>query len=699
MVKYLQIALAAVLFLPSSLEGQLNVAIQKKDFRTDLSGFEAAWKNISDGDNYYAGKGIWYGYAFEEYRKALAYNNSNPQLNYKTGASALFSDRKDEAAFYLLKAYELKNDVADDILLLAGRALQYSGKFPEAVGKLEQYLGSATKKTKSDVAMAEKYIEECNSAMIVTKDTMLVSISNLGPDINSNSDDYSAVVSADGNTLFFASRREMFKKSNNSYPDSKFDENIFISSNNNGKWEPATTTGRKLTTPLCEAPLYVNAAVDRLYIYSGYENGGDIRVSQRKKGVWGKPRNISYRINTGGAESSFTYSPAGDEIWFVSDGRKKSIGGKDIYFIRRLNDRKWSAPQNAGPSVNTPFDEESVRFSVDGDTLWFSSKGHNSIGGFDIFYSVRDPFGEWGKALNAGYPLNTPWDDLFYYPSPVAPGSFYFVSNRSGGLGGLDLYSGSCLPHEVEIVTVMEEYQAPEPDTVIIRDTVVIVREVIVPAEPAEVPKPEDQGIWLTGKITDSETGEPVLAKIDILDISTNEIAVTTASSDIDGSYRLRLPAKQSWIVDIKSPGFLSDMKRINIPGVYASDDYNFSTSLIRVKVGKKVVLRNILFETGKAILTASSYEELNRLYEILQENPLMRIEISGHTDNTGSLALNLKLSEERARAVVEYLVQKGTERERLEFKGFGPGQPVADNSTAAGRTQNRRVEFKILEF
>ena len=699
MVKYLQIALAAVLFLPLSLEGQLNVAILKKDFRTDMSGFEAAWKNISDGDNFYAGKGIWYGYAFEEYRKAMAYNNSNPQLNYKTGASALFSDKKDEAAFYLIKAYDLKNDVADDILLLTGRALQYTGNFTDAVVNLEKYIESASKKRKANVDMAQKYIDECNSAMIVTKDTMIIRISNLGPDINSNSDDYSVIVSADGNTLFFASRREMFKKSNNSYPDSKFDENIFVSSNNNGKWEPATTTGRKLTTPLCEAPLYINAAGDRLYIYSGYENGGDIRVSQRKKGTWGKPRNISYRINTGGAESSFTYSPAGDEIWFVSDGRKKSIGGKDIYFIRRLGDRKWSAPQNAGPSVNTPFDEESVRFSVDGDTLWFSSKGHNSIGGFDIFYSVKDPLGEWGKAVNAGYPLNTPWDDLFYYPSPGDNSSFYFVSNRSGGFGGLDIYHGSYLSQEAEVEVVMEEFEVTEPDTVIIRDTVVIVREVTVPAEPAELPKPEDPGIWLTGKITDSETGEPVLAKVDVLDISTNEIVVTTASSDIDGSYRLRLPARQSWIVDIRSPGFLSDMKRINIPGVYASDDYSFSSSLIKVKVGKKVVLRNILFETGKAILTTSSYEELNRLNEILQENPLMRIEISGHTDNTGSLSLNLKLSEDRAKAVVEYLVQKGTERERLEFKGFGPDQPVADNSTPAGRAQNRRVEFKILEF
>jgi len=140
-------------------------------------------------------------------------------------------------------------------------------------------------------------------------------------------------------------------------------------------------------------------------------------------------------------------------------------------------------------------------------------------------------------------------------------------------------------------------------------------------------------------------------------------------------------------------------MKKIVIPENYAKEFYTLDMPLIKVKVGKKVVLNNILFQTGKAILTAGSYAELDRLLGILKDNPLMRIEISGHTDNTGSLALNSKLSEDRAKAVVEYLVQKGVEKGRLEFKGFGPQQPIADNTTSEGRARNRRVEFKILEF
>jgi outer membrane protein OmpA-like peptidoglycan-associated protein len=152
-------------------------------------------------------------------------------------------------------------------------------------------------------------------------------------------------------------------------------------------------------------------------------------------------------------------------------------------------------------------------------------------------------------------------------------------------------------------------------------------------------------------------------------------------------------------MVDLRASGFLSDTKQINIPDSFSGEVYSLNAGLIKVKVGKKVVLNNILFQTGKSILTTSSYSELERLLGILNDNPQMKIEISGHTDNTGSLPLNLKLSEDRAKAVVEYLAQKGIDRTRLEYKGFGPQQPIADNATADGRTKNRRVEFKILEF
>ncbi|MCE5347739.1 MAG: OmpA family protein [Bacteroidales bacterium] len=685
---YFCLLVTLFLFCPLIIKAQADVSVRKNDFKIEKSGFADAWKHVVEGDSYYDKRGVWYSRAFDEYLKAIVYNNSNPELNYKTGVSALFSDNREEAAGFLLKALELKNNVAEDILLLTGRALQYSGRYSDALGKFDEYLNSSEKKSVKNVFSANKGIEECISALTISKDTSRIEISNMGTNINSGADDYSQLLSSDGKTFYFASRREQ-AKSSNSYPDSKFDENIFISHKNSGIWGTAIVAAKNLTTKYCETPLYINGGNDSLYIYSGYEKGGDIKISTvNKKGEWKKTAAVPFGINSKGSETSFTFTPSGNEIYFVTDNGKDNIGGKDIYFIKKIKENNWSKPQNAGSLINTICDEESVRFSKTGDTLWFSSQGHNSIGGFDIFYSVRNKEGAWNNVKNCGYPVNTPWDELFFFPSPVEDSIFYFVSNRSGGFGGMDIYTGRILPPVP--VAVIEPLAPPEPDTVIIRDTVVVVQT----EEPVK-----ELAIYLIGNVKDSETGDPVMAKIDLIDISSDMVISTTASSDIDGSYRVMLPEKKSYLVDLRATGFLADIKQINIPENFDRDVYNLNIDMIKARVGKKVVLNNIMFESGKSILTSGSYEELNRLYNILKDNSLMKIEISGHTDMTGSQSLNLKLSGDRAKTVVEYLVQKGIDRSRMEFKGFGSQQPVADNATPQGRAKNRRVEFKILEF
>jgi outer membrane protein OmpA-like peptidoglycan-associated protein len=664
-----------------------------------------AWQHVTTGDSYYLEQGVWYGEAFDEYVKAGIYNSLNPELNYKTGVSALFSDHKERASEFFLKTLLFKNGITDDILLLTGHSLQYAGKYSEAIEKLTDYLNSTVKKSEQNISDAKRYIEECNSALLITKDTLRIEIKNVGPNINSDADEYAEIFTSDGKLMYFASRRE-FSKSSTLYSDGKYDENIFQSMLVDGAWGTAATTGKNLNTEFCETPLYINPAGDELFIYAGYENGGDIKVSEQKKSEWKAPSAISYNINTSGAETSFTFNPAGNEIWFVTDKGKDGLGGKDIYIIKKLDDKKWSKPINAGPDINSPLDEESVRFSDLGDTIWFSSKGHNSMGGFDIFYSVRGSNGEWGAAVNCGFPVNTAWDDLFYN-RPKGSKSFYFASNRPGTIGGLDIFEGKAMPPKPlpAIVPAPVTVAPPKRDTVVIRDTVVVIKQVVqapLPpvAAPAPVPEPpKEMFLYLIGKVKDSETSEPILAKIDIIDLATDQNVVTTASSDVDGTYRARLPEKKAYMVNFRGAGFLSDMKQINIPANYSSDTFNLNISLIKVKVGKKVVLNNILFETGKSILTTGSYVELDRLYNILTDNAQMKIEISGHTDKTGSEPINFRLSEDRAKAVVEYLVRKGIDRSRLEYKGFGSLQPIADNATAAGRTKNRRVEFKILEF
>ncbi|MCX6334115.1 MAG: OmpA family protein [Bacteroidia bacterium] len=698
-MRYSLYALVAILLsCAADLNAQIKVKISKKEFKNDRTGFEAAWTHVIDGDSYLKKGGVWYGNAYEEYLKATLYNNINPQLNYKTGVSALYSDNKEKAAVFFQKVLEEKPDISGDIMFFTGRALQYKGKYDEAVNKLENFLKTAGKKDEANILLAKKYLEECKAGQELTKDTLRVEIKNLGTGINSNSDEYAELLSADGKTIYFASRRQI-SKSSSDYADAKFDENIFYSTLINKDWGLPVNAGKNLTSKYCETPLYLSPTGDELYIYAGYENGGDIRVSEKKNGKWKTPVAVSFNINSGGTETSMTFSPIGKEVWFVSDHGKEGLGGKDIYMIKKLDEKKWSKPVNAGPMINSPYDEESLRFSESGDTLFFSSKGHTTIGGYDIFYSVKDQNGIWGKAVNFGYPVNTPWDELFFFPSGRADSSFYFASNQPESIGGLDIFKGRVLPLEQVVVPVIIP-EPPKKDTVVIRDTVVVIKEVVqAPPPPPVAEAPKEVVLYLIGLVKDSETSDPVLAKIDIIDLATDAIVATTASSDVDGSYRVRLPEKKSYMVDVRGTGFLSEMKRINIPATFAGEVYNLDVSLIKVKVGKKVVLNNILFETGKAVLTSGSYTELDRLYNILVDNPLMKIEISGHTDNTGSATLNNTLSTSRAKAVVDYLVHKGVEVTRLAYKGYGPLQPIADNATPDGRKMNRRVEFKILEF
>lgn len=694
-MKYTFQSLVAIFLLCSTLvSAQTDVKISKKEFRNGKNGFEAAWTSVTAGDQFYKEKGIWYGNAFDEYLKATLYNGMNPELNYKTGISALFSDNREKALPFFQKVIEVNSNLTDDLLFFTGKALQYTGNYSEAIEKLNTFINSAGKKQEKNVLAAKKLIDECNSALAVMKDTLNIEIKNAGSVINSSADEYSGLLESDGNTMYFASRRELDKSS--SLDDSKFDENIFLSAKANGSWGIAATAGRKLTTKYCETPLYLNQAGDMLYIYAGYENGGDIKVSKKKKGNWKTPKPIPFKINTGGSETSFTISPRGDEVWFVTNRGKKGLGGRDIYLIRKTGEKRWSRPLNAGPSFNTSYDEESLKFSDGGDTLWFGSEGHNSIGGFDIFYCVKDNNGNWTNAVNMGYPVNTPWDEIFFFPVKGNDSLFYFASNRPESIGGLDIFEGRILPPE----PVIAPPPPPKPDTVVVRDTVVVIKEVVQePPTPVIQEPPKETGFYLIGKTTDSETGSPVMAKIEVIDFSTDAIVASTASSDVDGSYRLKIPAKKIYMIDFRAAGFLSDMKRIDINESYSGEAYNLDLPMIKVKVGKKVVLNNILFETGKSVLTNSSFTELDRLVSILQDNLPMKIEISGHTDKTGSEPLNFKLSEARAKAVVDYLVQKGIDRGRLDYKGFGSLQPIADNATAEGRSKNRRVEFKILEF
>lgn len=675
---------------------QQKVKIDKKEFRTDKPGFEAAWKSIGRGDKLLSKGPQSYPLAISDYSQALAYNPENAELNYSMGVSQLFSATREEALKYFLKAYTIKPEVATDILLLTGRAYQYNGQFIEAVGKYTEYLETEIKKDAVTLAKVRRFIDESNSGMLIVRDTGRIEIRNLGDAINSAYDDYSPVLNSDNSKLYFASRRPTAKQPSGNYSDGMSDENIFLTSIANGVWGFALPLEGGLNSGFCESPLALSIEGDRLFIYAGYKGEGDILVSELKKGVWRAPLPDIQIVNSGYPETSITFSPDGEEAVFTS-ARKKGLGGKDIYHIKSRG-KRWTKPVNL-TTLNSIDDEESVSFSRGGDTLWFSSRGHNTIGGFDIFYSARTAEGMWGDPVNAGIPVNTVNDDMYYLPSRVSDSLFYLVSNRSGGLGGLDIYTGTLLPPKPEPEpAIIEEpvvHEVVPPEPIRVTDTVIIIREVVKEVQPV-VAEPE---FILGGRVLDSESGEPLIARIDIIDPDNYQVIASVITMEADGSFSINIRNKKSYMAEIRSNGYLSDMRRIEIPSGYVGNSFFSNLYLNKITVGKKVVLNNIFFETGRAVLTPASFTELDKLVVMMNENPAMRIEISGHTDNTGSAAINDRLSLERAVAVGAYLTAKGISTDRVESKGYGSSQPVDTNSTEQGRSANRRVEFKILEF
>lgn len=688
------------LLILAALVGQFSMAQQdvkivKSEFRTDKPGFDAAWKSAGRGDKLYADGIKNYPEAIMEYSSAHAYNPDNPELNYKLGVCYLFTSGRDKSLEYFLKAIELRPDVASDILILAGRAYQYNGNFIEAVSKYTEYLELEDKKDPRLVALVQRYIDEGNAGMQVSGDTARIEVLNAGESVNSPFDDYSPVLSGDGLKLYFASRRPLDGKQSGSYDDGLPDENILFSGFSDQKWLFALPLEGKINTAFCEAPLVLSPEGTRMYLYAGYTGEGDIMTSDLKKGVWQKPKPETSGINSLYAETSVAISPKGDEMVFVSSRNRSSAGGKDIYLIRKVTEKRWGKPVNLAV-LNSPMDEEAVRYSKGGDTLWFSSRGHGSMGGFDIFYSVRQEDGNWGAPANAGIPFNSVYDDLYFIPAPHSDSLFFMVSNRSGGFGGMDIYTARILPSEPEPEPEPEPVQevvVPEPQKIV--DTVFVVREVVKEVPPV-VADPE---FFIEGRILDSADETPVVARIDIIDPESYQVVASLISAESDGGFRVNVKKPKNYMMEISSNGYLSDMRRVEIPAGYEGKTYFSNFYLNKITVGKRVVLNNIFFETGKAVLTPASFAELDKLTGIMNDNATMKIEISGHTDNTGSETVNLRLSLERANAVASYLFSKGIDRIRIETRGIGPAQPIESNETAAGRAANRRVEFKILEF
>jgi outer membrane protein OmpA-like peptidoglycan-associated protein/tetratricopeptide (TPR) repeat protein len=678
-----------LLMIPLITFSQQNIKVVKNEFKTEnATGFEEAWKSIKTGDKLFkAGPGT-YRDARQNYLFANKYNSENPELNYKIGVCYLLSDDKYEAINYFRKAYIAKNQISTDIHYMLARAYHFALDFDRAIEEYNKYLSTLSPKLLAQKSQGiKRMIQECINGKILVASPVRVIINNVGENINSEADDYNSILVSGDSTMYFTSRRIHYPKAKRSAYDNKYFENIYISERKDTEWTKAKNLGTKVNGKNHNtAALAVSGYGSRLYIYQGQKNAGDIYESKLKNGIWTSPKKLNGKLNTKFRETSLCISPDQKNLYFVSSSPKISMGGRDIFVASRNSQGKWEKPVNMGSKINTPFDEECVNISPDGNTLFFSSKGHNSMGGYDVFRSDKNDLGEWSPPINLGYPVNTPDDELFYSVSPVGKYAYY-SANRMGTLGGRDIYRLLYLGAEKDFVILTEDILIAG-----IRDT---ARKGFLTA-PGVIKI--DTTFILTGKVKDGTTGDGVMAQLEFIDVDLSKVVATTLSNDT-GTYTARLPEGKAYGVEINAKGYLFYIDMVDITGKVPEEPIRHDFKLEKVEVGTKVVLENIFFETNKATLKPESYPQLEQVLKFLSSNPTVRMEISGHTDNVGSLKLNTNLSRARAESVVRYLVERGVDPSRLDSKGYAFSQPIAPNDTPEGRAKNRRVEFKILSM
>jgi outer membrane protein OmpA-like peptidoglycan-associated protein len=384
-------------------------------------------------------------------------------------------------------------------------------------------------------------------------------------------------------------------------------------------------------------------------------------------------------INSKYWEPSVCLSADERTLFFVSD-RPGGLGGRDIYMCRRLPNGKWSAPINLGPPINTPYDEDGPFFHPDGKTLFYSSNGPNSMGGFDIFRTELRPDSTWAPPINLGYPINTPGDDIYFVLSASGLHGYY-ASERDDSYGEKDIYL-------IDFSTLQVAAQPTESKE----------EELNVSSEPASAPVFRPNLTLVTGIIYDSQTQAPLEATITIIDNVRAETLAVLTSNAATGKYLISLPAGKNYGIAVTAPGYAFHSENFIVEESMGYREVRKDIGLNRYKAGTTIILRNIFFDFDKATLRPESKVELERVYTILTENPRMKVRIAGHTDNIGSDEYNQRLSEARAKAVYEYLISRGISADRLSYIGYGESRPIDTNETSEGRQNNRRVELEIIE-
>ncbi|MCX7980247.1 MAG: OmpA family protein [Bacteroidia bacterium] len=617
-----------------------------------------------------------YANALGEYETALQYNPFSAEAYVNAGYCAWRLRQNRKAIEYFQKGEQMGVNFTPRLILAYADALQRTGQ-PQKARPLIERLLTQTKPSDPMYDRLRVTLQHLKNAEKYMEKPLKVEITNLGGVLNSLNPDYAPVISADESVLLFTSRRPG-STGGRLAGDGLPYEDIYVSEKQaDGKWSPPRNIGPPLNTAVHDACIALSADGQTLFLFNS-DNGGDIFMSRLRGTRWLAPKNMGSPINSKYWEPSVCLSADERTLFFVSD-RPGGLGGRDIYMCRRLPNGKWSAPINLGPPVNTPYDEDGPFFHPDGKTLFYSSNGPNSMGGFDIFRTELRPDSTWAPPANLGYPINTPGDEIYFVLSASGLHGYY-ASERDDSYGEKDIYL-------IDFSTLREEKpvasQKPADD-------------LQISSEPAPVTFRPNLTL-VTGIIYDAETNQPLEATITLIDNEKGDTIAVLTSNAASGKYLISLPAGRNYGIAVTAPGYAFHSENFIVETTQGYREVRKDIGLNKYKTGTVIILRNIFFDFDKATLRPESKAELERVYQLLVENPRLKIRIAGHTDSMGSDEYNQKLSENRARAVYEYLIQRGISADRLSYIGYGESKPVDTNETDEGRQNNRRVELEIL--
>lgn len=677
-----------------------NIEFKKSNFKDDVEGFKAAKEDFEKGNEYFKtaeeqlennqDAEIALSDALDFFIKANAFNPECAELNYKIGKCMIhLPDKKLKAISYLEKSIKLDPDNDFFKYYYLGMGKQYKYKFEEAKKHYKTFENKLKDKHFDDVKRDfKKRIKECDAGIEFKNNPRKVWIKQI-EEINTKYPDYCATITADMEMMMFNSKRPNTTGGQKA-EDRYFYADLYITNYKNGKWSNPDNKSVSFNTSEQDEILALSPDGQSMFVYKYNETDGkgDIFKTDLAGNTWSKPEKLTTKINTDYDETHASFSYDGLKIYYITNQPAGTEGGQDVFFsgLMDKNNNTWGKGLTISHDINTKYHEGSIYMHPDGKTMYFSSQGHNSMGGYDIFVSHWGDNGRWSDPENMGYPINTPFDEVYFVMSGSGKYAYVTSNREQEGVGHYDIY-------QIKFISGDKPAAIDGEDQLLSS-----IADPIQEATIEEAVQVETKNLTvLKGVIIDNFTEKPVEATIEIIDNTKNELISSFKSNSATGKFLVSLPSGKNYGIAVKAEGYLFHSENFDLP---ETAPYQLVDKLIKLKnvdIGSKIVLKNVFFDTGKSSLKPESTPELMRLVKLLKDIPKLRIEISGHTDNVGADNINQQLSEKRARAVVNFLKSKGISESRLEYKGYGETDPIADNSTSEGRRQNRRTEFKII--